>query len=92
MTDASDYTRKQEMSRINNDPTLRKTEVLDALTGVSYIESKIVRLRFMQGMEMFEDIVDARTIDILRREKDEESRKQRTKGNGKPLYSTELMN
>ena len=73
MTEAFGYKSKQELTKINDDLNLVKNEVMDALTGVPYIENKCVTTIYVRNGKMFVEITDTRTIDIVKRE---EAKKQ----------------
>ena len=73
MTEAFGYKSKQELTKINDDLNLVKNEVMDALTGVPYIENKCFTTIYVRNGKMFVEITDTRTIDIVKRE---EAKKQ----------------
>ena len=73
MTEAFGYKSKQELTKINDDLNLVKNEVMDALTGVPYIENKCFTTVYVRNGKMFVEITDTRTIDIVKRE---EAKKQ----------------
>ena len=69
MTEAFGYKSKQELIKINNDLNLVKNEVMDASTGVPYIENNCFTTVYVRnGKKMFVEIMDTRTIDIIKRE------------------------
>ena len=68
MTEAFGYKSKQELIKINDDLNLVKNEVMDALTGVPYIENSCFTTVYVRNGKMFVEIVDTRTIDIMKRE------------------------
>ena len=68
MTEAFGYKSKQELIKINNDLNLVKNEVMDALTGVPYIEKNCFTTVYVRNGKMFVEIMDTRTIDIIKRE------------------------
>ena len=55
---------KQEISKLNNDLSLLKNEVLDTLTGVPYIENNCTARVYVRDGTMLVGIVDARALDI----------------------------
>ena len=67
MAEASGYTNKEEIAKISNDLNFTKKEVLNALMGVPYFESNCHTMVNVRNGKMFVEIVDARTIDIMRR-------------------------
>ena len=73
MTEAFGYKSKQELIKNNDDLNLVKNEVMDALTGVPYIENKCFTTVYVRNGKMFVEITDTRTIDIVKRE---EAKKQ----------------
>ena len=73
MTEAFGYKSKQELIKINDDLNLVKNEVMDALTGVPYIENKCFTTVYVRNGKMFVEITGTRTIDIVKRE---EAKKQ----------------
>ena len=75
MAEASGYTNEQEMTKINNDLNLIKNEVMNTLTdNISYIENCMMTTYVRNG-KLSVEIIDGRTVDIMRREK------QQDKGN-----------
>ena len=79
MAEAPRYTNKQETSKIN-DLNLIKNEVLDALTGVPYIGNNCFATVYVRDGKMFVEIVDSRTIDIMRREQEKTVENTEPKG------------
>ena len=73
MTEAFGYKSKQESIKINDGLNLVKNEVMDALTGVPYIENKCFTTVYVRNGKMLVEITDTRTIDIVKRE---EAKKQ----------------
>ena len=73
MTEAFGYKSKQELIKINDDLNLVKNEVMDALTGVPYIENKCFTTVYVRNGKMFVESTHTRTIDIVKRE---EAKKQ----------------
>ena len=75
MAEASGYTNEQEITKINNDLNLIKNEVMNTLTdNIPYIENCMMTTYVRNG-KLIVEIIDRRTVDIMRREK------QQDKGN-----------
>ena len=70
MPEAFGYKSKQELIKINDDLNLVKNEVMDALTGVPYIENNCFATVYVRNGKMFVEIIDGRTVDIMRREEE----------------------
>ena len=72
MAEASGYTSKQEMTKINNDLNLIKNEIMNELTDIiPYIEN-CVMTTYVRNGKLVVEIIDGRTVDILRREKQQD--------------------
>ena len=80
MAKASGHKSKQEIGKINSDLNLIKNEVMDALTGVPFIENKCFTKAYVRDGKMFVEIVDARTLDIMRREQEKTVENKKAKG------------
>ena len=70
MTEAFGYKSKQDLVKVNDDLNSVKNEVMDALTGVPYVENNCFTTIYVRNGKMFVEIVDTRTIDILKREEE----------------------
>ena len=68
MAKVSGHKNKQERTKIDDGLNLIKDEITDALTGVPFIENNCFTMIYVKAGQMFVEIVDARTIDIMRRE------------------------
>ena len=68
MTEAFGYKSKQELIKINDELNLIKNEVMDALTGVPYVENNCFTTVYVRNGRMFVEITDTRAIDIMKRE------------------------
>ena len=68
LAEASGCTKKQELTTRNNDLNLVQNEVMDALTGVPFIENNCHTMVYVRDGEMFLELVDARTIGFVRQE------------------------
>ena len=72
MTEASGYTNKQEIAKINNDLNLIKYKVMNTLAdNIPYIENCMMTTYVRNG-KLFVEIIDGRTVDIMRREKQQD--------------------
>ena len=72
MAEASRYTNKQEITKINNDLNLIKNEVMNTLTdNIPYIENCMMTTYVRNG-KLIAEITDGRTVDIMRREKQQD--------------------
>ena len=72
MTEASGYTNKQEIAKINNDLNLIKYKVMNTLAdNIPYIENCMMTTYVRNG-KLFDEIIDGRTVDIMRREKQQD--------------------
>ena len=72
MAEASGYTDKQELTKINNDLNLIKNEVMNTLTdNIPYIENCMMTTYVRNG-KLFVEIIDGRTVDFMRREKQQD--------------------
>ena len=72
MAEASGYTNKQEMIKINNDLNLIKNEVMNTLTdNIPYIDNCMMTTYVRNG-KLIVEIIDGRTVDIMRREKQQD--------------------
>ena len=72
MAEASGYTNKQEITKINNDLNLIKYKVMNTLTdNVPYIENCMMTTYVRNG-KLIVEIIDERTVVILRREKQQD--------------------
>ena len=71
MSEAFGYKSKQELIKVNDDLNLIKNEVMDALTGVPYVENNCFTTVYVRGGKMFVEIADTRTIDIMKQEEKE---------------------
>ena len=87
MTEAFGYKSKQELIKINDDLNLVKNEVMDALTGVPYIENNCFTTVYVRNGKMFVEIADTRTIDIMKQEEKEKPKEPKGMAN---LYT--IMN
>ena len=75
MAEASGYTKKQEMTKINNDLNLIKDKVMNTLTdNIPYIENCIMTTYVRNG-KLVVEIIDGRTVDIMKQEKEREEQK-----------------
>ena len=89
MAEASRYKNKQEITKINNDLNLIKNEVMNTLTdNIPYIESCMMTTYVMNG-KLFVEIIDGRTVDIMRRE-DERNKENKEQNGMARLYA--IMN
>ena len=80
MAAASGYTNKQEITKINNDLNLIKNEVMNTLTdNIPYIENCMMTTYVRNG-KLFVEIIDGRTVDVMRRE--DERYKENKEQNG----------
>ena len=68
MTEAFGYKSKQELIKINDELNLIKNAVMDALTGVPYVENNCFTTVYVRNGRMFVEITDTRAIDIMKRE------------------------
>ena len=68
MTEAFGYKSKQDLVKVNDDLNSVKNEVIDALTGVPYVENNCFTTVYVRNGKMFVEIADTRTIDIMKRE------------------------
>ena len=69
MAEKSGHTNKQEIIKINNDLNLIKYKVMNTLTdNIPYIENCMMTTYVRNG-KLFVEIIDGRTVDIMRREK-----------------------
>ena len=68
MTEAFGYKSKQDLIKINDELNLIKNEVMDALTGVPYVENNCFTTVYVRNGRMFVEITDTRAIDIMKRE------------------------
>ena len=69
MAEASGHKNQQEMTHINNDLNLIKYEVMNTLTdNIPYIENCMMATYVRNG-KLIVEIIDGRTVDIMRREK-----------------------
>ena len=68
MTESFGYKSKQELIKINDELNLIKNEVMDALTGVPYVENNCFTTVYVRNGRMFVEITDTRAIDIMKRE------------------------
>ena len=68
MTEAFGYKSKQELIKINDELNLIKNEVMDALTGVPYVENNCFTTVYVRNGRMFVEITDTRANDIMKRE------------------------
>ena len=75
MEEASGYKSKQQLIKVNDDLNFVKDELMDALTGVPYIENNCFTTIYVRNGKMFVEIVDTRTIDIMKQEKEREEQK-----------------
>ena len=72
MAEASGYTNKQEITKINNDLNLIKYKVMNTLTdNIPYIENCMMTTYVRNG-KLIVEIIDERTVVILRREKQQD--------------------
>ena len=72
MTEASGYTNKQEIAKINTDLNLIKYKVMNTLAdNIPYIENCMMTTYVRNG-KLFVEIIDGRTVDIMRREKQQD--------------------
>ena len=72
MAEASGYTNEQEITKINNDLNLIKHEVMNTLTdSIPYIENCMMTTYVRNG-KLFVEIIDGPTVDILRREQQQD--------------------
>ena len=84
MADASGYTNKQEITKISNDLNLIKNEVMNTLTdNIPYFEHCMMATFVRNGKLIFE-IIDGRTLDILRREEEKKEENKEPKGMATP--------
>ena len=67
MAEASGYTSKQEITKINNDLNLIKNEVMNELTdNIPYIEN-CVMTTYVRNGKLIVEIIDGRTVDNEKR-------------------------
>ena len=86
MAEASGYTNKQEITKINNDLNLIKYKVMNTLTdNIPYIENCMMTTYVRNGKLVVETI-DGRTVDIMRREEEKKQENKEPQGMAK-LYT-----
>ena len=89
MAEASGYTNEQEITKINNDLNWIKNEVMNTLTdNIPYIENCMMTTYVRNG-KLFVEIIDGRTVDIMRRE-DERNKENKEQNGMAKLYA--IMN
>ena len=72
MAEASRYTNKQEITKTNNDLNLIKNEVMNTLTdNIPYI-GNCMMTTYVRNGKLIVEITDGRTVDIMRREKQQD--------------------
>ena len=86
MAEASGYTNEQEITKINFHLNWIKNEVLNTLTdNIPYIENRMMTTYVRNG-KLFVEIMDGRTVDIMRRE--DERNKENKEQNGMADFYT----
>ena len=86
MAEASGYTNKQEITKINNDLNLIKNEVMNTLTdNIPHIENCMMTTYVRNG-KLFVEIIDGRTVDVMRRE-DERYKENKEQNGMEKLYT-----
>ena len=63
-----DIKANKNLIKINDELNLIKNEVMDALTGVPYVENNCFTTVYVRNGRMFVEITDTRAIDIMKRE------------------------
>ena len=70
MSEAFGYKSKHELIKVNDDLNLIKNEVMNTLTdNIPYIEN-CVMTTYVRNGKLFVEIIDGRTVDIMRREEE----------------------
>ena len=72
MAEASGYTNKQEITKINNDLNLIKYKVMNTLTGNIPCIEYCMMTTYVRNGKLFVEIIDGRTVDFMRREKQQD--------------------
>ena len=62
----------KQISKINKDLDLIKDKVMNTLYEIPYIENNCTTMIYVHDGKMIVEIVDARTIDIMKQEKERE--------------------
>ena len=72
MSEASGYTNKQDITKINNDLNLIKYKVMSTLTdNIPYIEN-CTMTTYVRNGKLFVEIIDGITVDMMRKEKQQD--------------------
>ena len=74
MTEASG--KAKQISTINKDLDLIKDKVMNALYEIPYIENNCTTMIFVKDGKMIAELVDARTIDIMKQDKEREEQQK----------------
>ena len=74
MTEASG--KAKQISTINKDLDLIKDKVMSALYEIPYIENNCTTMIFVKDGKMIVELVDARTIDIMKQDKEREEQQK----------------
>ena len=94
MAEASGYTNNQEITKIKIDLNLIKDKVMNTLTdNIPYIDciENCMMATYVRNGKLVVEILDGRTVDIMKREQRKNKRKHRTNGNGNTLYNNERI-
>ena len=80
MAEASGYTEKQEITKINNDLNLIQYKVMNTLAdSIPYIENCMMTTHVRNG-NLVVEIIDGGTVDIMRREEEKTQENKNTQG------------